>query len=516
MPDPTLPGIRAQRGVPDRPARRNTTTTGADPGSCGDRLGRPHARSALQELGNDAEHRRRPVAGPCHRPGAGHRRRRHGGRAGRTSRCSSPSRCGTRPSTPTTSSSGCRSSRCRASPVPPRIWRSLELRGQITLVAIPSLCSGPATSSSRSPRSRATRSSRAASAPARAPTSPTRSSRPASRTSSRTAAPTSSVASSSVRRRTSRSPRTGLPNGGPRRLRALRLQVARLDRLRAEGRSTSARSKARSRARSSAVDGVRAAQVQLVLPKQSLFLDEGTKASAAVLLTAAACSTRPTVGGIARSSPRASRASSPRTSRSPTDRLAPVAEQLGGRRLARRGSRPSSSTQTQVAARDQRDADLDARPEQGVRARPRRASTWTSRRSSPSATARKARRSPTRRTSRRSPARVGPRRRPRRPARTATSASPGANAAGGRVEVQPQEGQHDLRRRQDDRRARSSSRRGRERLSVALVVRHVGSGGRGERAQGLRRCDRGLDPEPRRHDHDRVRPVRQEGSPSPR
>jgi flagellar M-ring protein FliF len=48
------------------------------------------------------------------------------------------------------------------------------------------------------------------------------------------------------------------------------------------------------------VDGVRSAQVQLVLPKQSLFLDDGTIASAAVLLESAGMLDGAAVSGIAR------------------------------------------------------------------------------------------------------------------------------------------------------------------------------------------------------------------------
>src|SRR3954451_2764753 len=48
------------------------------------------------------------------------------------------------------------------------------------------------------------------------------------------------------------------------------------------------------------VDGVRSAQVQLVLPKQSLFLDDGTSASAAVLLQSGGMLDGAAVAGIAR------------------------------------------------------------------------------------------------------------------------------------------------------------------------------------------------------------------------
>jgi len=48
------------------------------------------------------------------------------------------------------------------------------------------------------------------------------------------------------------------------------------------------------------VDGVRSAQVQLVLPKQSLFLDDGTNASAAVLLESGGMLDGAAVAGIAR------------------------------------------------------------------------------------------------------------------------------------------------------------------------------------------------------------------------
>ncbi|MFN8224897.1 MAG: flagellar basal-body MS-ring/collar protein FliF [Gaiellales bacterium] len=48
------------------------------------------------------------------------------------------------------------------------------------------------------------------------------------------------------------------------------------------------------------VDGVRAASVQLVLPKQSLFLDEGSKASAAVLIDGGSSVGSNAIGGIAR------------------------------------------------------------------------------------------------------------------------------------------------------------------------------------------------------------------------
>jgi flagellar M-ring protein FliF len=48
------------------------------------------------------------------------------------------------------------------------------------------------------------------------------------------------------------------------------------------------------------VDGVRSAQVQLVLPKQSLFLDEGTNASAAVLLQSGGAVDAAAISGIAR------------------------------------------------------------------------------------------------------------------------------------------------------------------------------------------------------------------------
>ena len=48
------------------------------------------------------------------------------------------------------------------------------------------------------------------------------------------------------------------------------------------------------------VDGVRSAEVQLVLPKQSLFLDDGTKASAAVLLQSGGSLDSAAVSGIAR------------------------------------------------------------------------------------------------------------------------------------------------------------------------------------------------------------------------
>src|SRR4051794_13398643 len=48
------------------------------------------------------------------------------------------------------------------------------------------------------------------------------------------------------------------------------------------------------------VDGVRSAQVQLVLPKQSLFLDEGSNASAAVLLQSGGMLDGAAVAGIAR------------------------------------------------------------------------------------------------------------------------------------------------------------------------------------------------------------------------
>src|SRR5262245_47750791 len=48
------------------------------------------------------------------------------------------------------------------------------------------------------------------------------------------------------------------------------------------------------------VDGVRSAQVQLVLPKQSLFLDDGTSASAAVLLQSGGMLDGAAVSGIAR------------------------------------------------------------------------------------------------------------------------------------------------------------------------------------------------------------------------
>jgi flagellar M-ring protein FliF len=48
------------------------------------------------------------------------------------------------------------------------------------------------------------------------------------------------------------------------------------------------------------VDGVRSAQVQLVLPKQSLFLDDGTKASAAVLLQSGGMLDGAAIAGIAR------------------------------------------------------------------------------------------------------------------------------------------------------------------------------------------------------------------------
>jgi flagellar M-ring protein FliF len=47
------------------------------------------------------------------------------------------------------------------------------------------------------------------------------------------------------------------------------------------------------------IDGVRGAQVQLVLPQESLFLDEGSKASAAVLLEGASMLDGGTVKGIA-------------------------------------------------------------------------------------------------------------------------------------------------------------------------------------------------------------------------
>ena len=49
-----------------------------------------------------------------------------------------------------------------------------------------------------------------------------------------------------------------------------------------------------------AVDGVRSAQVQLVLPRQSLFLDDGTNASAAVLLESGGMLDDAAVSGIAR------------------------------------------------------------------------------------------------------------------------------------------------------------------------------------------------------------------------
>jgi flagellar M-ring protein FliF len=48
------------------------------------------------------------------------------------------------------------------------------------------------------------------------------------------------------------------------------------------------------------VDGVRSAQVQLVLPKQTLFLDEGSKASAAVLLQSGGMLDGAAISGIAR------------------------------------------------------------------------------------------------------------------------------------------------------------------------------------------------------------------------
>jgi flagellar M-ring protein FliF len=48
------------------------------------------------------------------------------------------------------------------------------------------------------------------------------------------------------------------------------------------------------------VDGVRSAEVQLVLPEKSLFLDEGTKASAAVLLEGGTVLDGSAIGGIAR------------------------------------------------------------------------------------------------------------------------------------------------------------------------------------------------------------------------
>src|SRR3954451_17687847 len=48
------------------------------------------------------------------------------------------------------------------------------------------------------------------------------------------------------------------------------------------------------------VDGVRSATVQLVLPKQSLFLDDGTKATAAVLLQSGGSLDAAAVAGIAR------------------------------------------------------------------------------------------------------------------------------------------------------------------------------------------------------------------------
>lgn len=48
------------------------------------------------------------------------------------------------------------------------------------------------------------------------------------------------------------------------------------------------------------VDGVRSASVQLVLPKQSLFLDEGSNASAAVLLDGGSTVGGAAIGGIAR------------------------------------------------------------------------------------------------------------------------------------------------------------------------------------------------------------------------
>ena len=93
------------------------------------------------------------------------------------------------------------------------------------------------------------------------------------------------------------------------------------------------------------VDGVQGAQVQLVLPEDSLFADEETPATAAVMLTGPSTRSSPApCAASPSSSPPPSRASRPRTSRSPT---APAS--CCGRRATTRGGAGGGAGSKQAA-----------------------------------------------------------------------------------------------------------------------------------------------------------------------
>ncbi len=350
---------------------------------------------------------------------------------------------------------------CRASPVPPSSGAAWSCAPRSRSSRAPSPCSSPATSSSRSPRSRATRSSRAAS----------------------TATEGGDVANSLEGAGISYQ----LRDGGSHRRRPVERgdAGARRSSRRTTCRTAATRASSSSTRKSlgatdfeqkvkyqralegeiartiESVDGVRSAQVQLVLPKQSLFLDDGTKASAAVLLQSGGMLDGAAVSGIARlvSSSVEGLKADDVTITDETGRAA-LAERSERRAAPRRaGSRPSSSTRTPCRRRSTRCSPRRSAP---TRRSPASTptSTSTSRRSSRSRTARRARSSPNTTDVETLDGKGGARADARRRRHDRQRRRRRRDLGGRRhVEVQPQEGRHHLRRRQDGREQGGRARR---------------------------------------------------------
>ena len=179
-------------------------------------------------------------------------------------------------------------------------------------------------------------------------------SRRRSPTSSTTAAPRSHVRSARRSQARVALAEKGLLERRPRRLRDLRQDEPRRDRLPAEGRLP-ARARGRDRRRrSSRSTASRSADVQLVLPDDTLFADQSSKATRgrAPQRRLAARRRRPSPASRT-SSPRASRASTPQnvTITDETGTLLwPTASAGGGTTAQHEARRPSSSTPRQLGA----------------------------------------------------------------------------------------------------------------------------------------------------------------------
>ena len=389
MPDPAIQAIAHSAGFRIGGLAGDKAGAATDPGSASGigGAGFGHALShAIEGLVKEQYRRRRAVPGARARQDRRHRRRGHGRGAREpldAARRAGAEQGGRRVPRDLPDADLGGPDGCLASPVPPSSGAASSCALRLRWSRAPWRCSRPATSSSRWRRSRATRSWRAASRPPRAATSPTRSRAPASRYELRDGGSTVAVQSSDVTRARVQLAQDNLPNGGQHGFELFDSKSLGATDFEQKVKYQRALEGEIGRTIES-VDGVRSAQVQLVLPKQSLFLDEGTHASAAVLLQSGGATRRQrrlrdrTPRLLERRGPEGGRRHDHRR-----DRHAALAE-----RQRRRGhlDQPSAGGAAVLEHRvgaDRRDARLDARPRQGLRAACTPTSTSTSRRSNP-------------------------------------------------------------------------------------------------------------------------------------